>query len=115
MCSCVEVLDDAGTQLFTDQSVNHRVDGWWDYDEQDAAEFPNIQRQRGEWKTHNYAQCRYYVKQIHHKVCCTSPKSFGVDREACLITSDSGMQDCHVGESDDEEDACTQSPGQRQT
>ena len=45
MCSCAELLDDAGPQLFAEQTINHRVDGWWDYDEQDAAEFPDVGRQ----------------------------------------------------------------------
>lgn len=48
-------------------------------------------------------------------MCRTSPEGFGVDGEARSITSDSGVQDSRVGESDDEEDARTQSPGQSQT
>lgn len=69
----------------------------------------------GEPNGHNYDEGSYSVDHIHHQVCCTSLKSFSVDSEACCITSDSGTQDSHVGESDDEEDACTQSPGQSQT
>lgn len=54
MCSCAELLDDAATQLFTDQAVDHRVERWWDHDEQDAAEFLDIRGQWGEPNTHNY-------------------------------------------------------------
>ena len=37
-----DMLDDACSQLFADQSVDNGVDGWWNDDEQDAEELLDI-------------------------------------------------------------------------
>lgn len=110
--SRAELLDDAASQLFADQSVDDRVDGWWNYDEKDAAEFLNVGRQRGEATTDDNDQRGHLVDHINHQVCGTRAEGFGVD--ACPTVSDAGVQDSEVGKGDDREDACTQHPGHRQ-
>lgn len=107
-----KLLPDAGLQLLADQPVDHRVDGWWNYDEKDAAEFLKIGRQRGEAASDDDDQRGHFVDHVNNQVYDTRAQGFAVD--VCATVFDSGFQDSEVGKGDDQEDACTQHPGDRQ-
>lgn len=110
-----EMLDNAGTDLFADQSIDKGVNDWWDNDEHDAEELLDIFRDWGEPLAHNYDCWSDFIKHIHNEVWGAGLEGFAASGAICSAPFNGRMKDSDVGKSNNQENTCAHSPGHGQT